>query len=63
MSVTKHCPPLKSACVNFLNIDVQILLDQSDFVVVGCVGYQGAGKSLVMSMIADPSEIIDNRFD
>ncbi|XP_057302380.1 nonsense-mediated mRNA decay factor SMG9-like [Hydractinia symbiolongicarpus] len=30
----------------------ETLLDQTDYVVVGCVGLQGAGKSTVMSMLA-----------
>ena len=34
-------------------------MEQSDFIVVGCVGLQGSGKSTVMSMIADPKDIVE----
>ena len=31
----------------------QSLLEQTDFVVVGVVGYQGVGKSTILSMLGD----------
>lgn len=37
---------------------IEYLLDQTDFVVVGCVGLQGTGKSTIMSMLADSSDIV-----
>lgn len=33
----------------------QCLLDQTDYVVVGCVGMQAAGKSTLMSLLAGQS--------
>ena len=33
-------------------IFLQYLMDQSDFLVVGCLGRQGVGKSTVMSLLA-----------
>jgi ABC-type thiamine transport system ATPase subunit len=31
---------------------LEFLLDQSDFIVVGCLGLQGVGKSTIMSLLA-----------
>ena len=31
----------------------QSLLEQTDFIVVGVVGYQGAGKSTILSLLGD----------
>jgi protein SMG9 len=31
---------------------LEFLLDQNDFMVVGCLGLQGAGKSTLMSLLA-----------
>ena len=33
-------------------VSPDLLLDQTDFLVVGCIGLQGVGKSTVMSLIA-----------
>ncbi|KAL1131003.1 hypothetical protein AAG570_012242 [Ranatra chinensis] len=37
---------------------LEFLTDQTDFLVVGCLGLQGVGKSTVMSHLAAPPEIL-----
>jgi len=44
---------------NWSDRAIETLMEQSDFIVVGCVGLQGSGKSTVMSMIADPKDIVE----
>lgn len=34
---------------------LEYLLDQNEFLVVGCLGYQGVGKSTIMSLLAQPN--------
>lgn len=34
---------------------LEYLSDQNDFLVVGVIGYQGVGKSTVLSYLADPN--------
>ena len=40
----------------YLNVNIslmfQMLLDQTDFLVVGVIGLQGSGKSTIMSFLA-----------
>lgn len=36
---------------------LEYLSDRSDFLVVGVVGYQGVGKSTIMSLLAEPKSI------
>ena len=38
---------LVDACLEYLS-------DQNDFLVVGVVGYQGVGKSTILSLLAEP---------
>lgn len=33
---------------------LEYLSDQSDFLVVGVIGYQGVGKSTILSLLAEP---------
>jgi len=52
-------PPVFHSSVKLIDDTMQmcevspdLLLDQTDFLVVGCIGLQGVGKSTVMSLIA-----------
>lgn len=45
-----------------LTFDIQILLDQTDFLVVGVIGPQGAGKSTVLSVLGGAGPFTDSRF-
>jgi ABC-type thiamine transport system ATPase subunit len=36
----------------FCDGSLEFLLDQNDFMVVGCLGLQGVGKSTLMSLLA-----------
>lgn len=38
---------------------LEYLSDQSDFLVVGIAGYQGVGKSTIISLLADPKALVD----
>ena len=42
--------------MQYLNVNIslmfQMLLDQTDFLVVGMIGLQGSGKSTIMSFLA-----------
>ena len=40
---------------------LQILVDQTNFLVVGIVGPQGVGKSTILSMLAGTSPFTDSR--
>ena len=45
-----------------LTFYIQILLDQTDFLVVGVIGPQGAGKSTVLSVLGGAGPFTDSRF-
>jgi protein SMG9 len=38
--------------LQFSEISLEYLLDQSEFLVIGCIGLQGVGKSTIMSLLA-----------
>lgn len=51
------CPEM-STCIKFMDENMQLcenpldyLCDQQDFLVVGCLGAQGVGKSTIMSLL------------
>lgn len=55
-------PPEMTSSVKLINDQFQMLdscleflTDQTDFIVIGCVGPQGAGKSTLMSHLAGSS--------
>lgn len=56
-TVLSTCPEMTS-CVKFMDENMQLcesplefLYDQQDFLVVGCLGAQGVGKSTIMSLL------------
>lgn len=56
-AVLSPCPELTN-CIKFMDENMQLcespleyLHDQQDFLVVGCVGAQGVGKSTIMSLL------------
>ncbi|XP_058799585.1 nonsense-mediated mRNA decay factor SMG9 [Phymastichus coffea] len=60
-------PPEMTGCIKFMDENMQLcdnpleyLLDQQDFLVVGCIGTQGAGKSTIMSLLT--SNYVSNLF-
>lgn len=47
-----------NACIKFMDENMQLcensidfLYDQQDFLIVGCLGAQGVGKSTIMSLL------------
>lgn len=51
------CPEM-NMCIKFMDENMQLcensidfLYDQQDFLVVGCLGLQGVGKSTIMSLL------------
>lgn len=51
------CPEM-NMCIKFMDENMQLcensidfLYDQQDFLVVGCLGAQGVGKSTIMSLL------------
>ncbi|EEB13222.1 conserved hypothetical protein [Pediculus humanus corporis] len=46
---------LVDACLEYLS-------DQNDFLVVGVVGYQGVGKSTILSLLAEPKLLNKNKY-
>lgn len=52
--------PELTNCIKFMDENMQLcespldyLYDQQDFLVVGCIGAQGVGKSTIMSLLTD----------
>lgn len=54
--------PMKLIDDQFQSFDtcLEFLVDQTDFVVIGCIGLQGVGKSTLMSHLAGspPNQLI-----
>ena len=65
-TVLSTCPEMTS-CVKFMDENMQLcesplefLYDQQDFLVVGCLGAQGVGKSTVMSLLTSNVALVSS---
>ena len=47
-----HCVKLVDENMQLCEGPLEFLYDQQDFLVVGCLGTQGVGKSIIMSLLA-----------
>lgn len=63
-TVLSTCPEMTS-CVKFMDENMQLcesplefLYDQQDFLVVGCLGAQGVGKSTIMSLLTSNVAVV-----
>ena len=55
----RNYPTFKELSVSFF---FQMLLDQTDFLVVGVLGLQGSGKSTIMSLLAGNTDEDGSRY-
>ncbi|KAK9496320.1 hypothetical protein O3M35_013362 [Rhynocoris fuscipes] len=62
LSILLSAPPSMKTCVKLLDDEAQVIQDglleylteSTDFLVVGCIGFQSSGKSTIMSHFANP---------
>ncbi|KAG9470286.1 hypothetical protein GDO78_018240 [Eleutherodactylus coqui] len=59
----KHSIKLVDEYMNWCDSAIEFLLDQTDVLVVGIIGFQGTGKSTMMSLLSANSPDDDQRYE